>query len=99
MSTFGLCSSVLGTWGQVPSLLRSSVSPSLKWKNLGGLGTQDGRDGQEGVRRLPKAEPRRCCLLYRLGPELVLMRKRKGQLNKLKTHLKTEVFQILWILH
>lgn len=39
--------------GASPSLLGSSASPSLKWKDLGGLGTQEGRDGQEGVMLLP----------------------------------------------
>lgn len=39
--------------GASPSLLGSSTSPSLKWKDLGGLGTQEGRDGQEGVMLLP----------------------------------------------
>ena len=39
--------------GASPFLLGSSASPSLKWKDLGGLGTQEERDGQEGVMLLP----------------------------------------------
>lgn len=69
--------------GASPSLLGSSASPSLKWKDLGGLGTQEGRDGQEGVMLLPASQT---------APEQELVRKRKGQF---KTHLKTEVFQTL----
>ena len=69
--------------GASPSLLGSTASPSLKWKDLRGLRTQEGRDGQEGVMLLPALQT---------APGQELVRKREGPF---KTHLKTEVFQTL----